>query len=94
MELLPGFEPGTSTLPRWCSTYWAITACMKFLVIFDDFLLCLRVLAKSYQGDALPTEPYQHVLNFELFVMIFRSVFEYQPSLTKVTLYRLRYNLM
>ena len=20
LELLPGFEPGTSTLPRWCST--------------------------------------------------------------------------
>ena len=57
MELLPGFEPGTSTLPRWCSTYWAITARIKFGVNFVNFLVGFRAVAKSYQGGALPTEP-------------------------------------
>ena len=62
MELLPGFEPGTSTLPRWCSTYWAITACMKFWVFFVDFWVLFGVSTKSYQGGALPTVPHQQII--------------------------------
>ena len=60
MELLPGFEPGTSTLPRWCSTYWAITASANFELFFDDFSAGFLVPTKSYQGSALPTELHQH----------------------------------
>ena len=54
MELLPGFEPGTSTLPRWCSTYWAITASAKYWVVFDDFWVLFGVPTKSYQCSPLP----------------------------------------
>ena len=45
------------SLPRWCSTYWAITACAKYWVVFANFSAGFWVSTKSYQGGALPTEP-------------------------------------
>ena len=62
MELLPGFEPGTSTLPRWCSTYWAITACIKFWVIFANFLVSFRSANQVLPRWCSTTEPHQHSL--------------------------------
>ena len=56
-QFLSAFRSTNQVLPRWCSTYWAITACAKYWVIFADFLVGFRAVAKSYQGGALPTEP-------------------------------------
>ena len=63
IKFLRLFLSANQVLPRWCSTYWAITACMKFWVVFDDFFVNLRVPTKSYQGGALPTVPHQHSSN-------------------------------
>ena len=59
LELIAGFEPATSSLPRTCSTYWAISANEVFAEFWGVSAYPVLCADIPYQGRALPTEPYQ-----------------------------------
>ena len=69
LELLTGFEPVTSSLPRTCSTCWAIAAYGIFCRFWRDSATLSALPVIPYQGCALPPEPQQRFCQCSIIIL-------------------------
>ena len=75
LELLAGFEPATSSLPRTCSTYWAIAAYAQIRAYRVELIFTLLLLTKDVLYLLSHSSLFNFIQRISYYAIIVKNLF-------------------